>query len=58
LPDDHPEKVGFAEFDQWIRKEGAIINKCKPRWENEFYRYLVADADIKKGEDILAIPHT
>lgn len=58
LPYDHPEKIQFAEFDHWIRSYGAIINKIKPRWENENYRYIVAESDIKKGEDIIAIPHT
>jgi hypothetical protein len=58
LPDTHPEKVRFFEFDKWVKEEGAIINKVKPRWENANYRYVVAEADIKKGEDIIAIPHT
>ena len=58
LPDSHPEKVSFMEFDKYVRKEGAIINKVKPRWENANYRYVVAECDIKKGEDIIAIPHT
>jgi hypothetical protein len=47
----------FQQFHDWMLDQGAIVSGCKPRWENKFYRYLVADADIKEGQDVLAIPY-
>lgn len=58
MPKDHVERQNFAKFDRYIRGKGAKINKCKPRWETPSYRYIVAKQDIKRGEDIVAIPYT
>lgn len=58
LPKDHIERQNFEKFDKYIREKGAAINKCKPRWEHPSYRYIVAKQDIKRGEDIVAIPYT
>jgi len=56
LPGDHPERHNFDNFNEDMINKGAIVNKCKPRWENPFYRYIHAKQDIRNGEDVLAIP--
>lgn len=58
MPEDYPEIVDFKEFDNWLKSEGAIINKVKPRWENPCNRYLAATQDINVGEDLVKIPNT
>lgn len=42
LPGDHPERHNFENFNQDMINKGAIVSKCKPRWENPFYRYIHA----------------
>ena len=58
IPIDFPERVKFNEFHEYMLDQGTVVNYCKPRWENPFYRYLVATADIKEGEDVLAVPYS
>lgn len=55
---DHPDKISFERFNTEIVKRGAIISNVKTRWQNNNLRYGVTTTDIKKGEDLIAIPHT
>lgn len=55
---DYPDKINFERFNTEIVKRGAIINNVKTRWQNKNLRYGVTTTDIKKGEDLIAIPHS
>ena len=56
LPEDHPEKENFKKFNSFMLEKGAIVNKCKPRWDSPYFRYVHAVQDIYQGEDVLAVP--
>ena len=53
----HPDRVKMGEFEQYMRQQNAIINKCKIKWKDESHRFLVATADILKDEDVVAVPY-
>jgi len=57
VPDTHPEVVKAKKYEEWIRSKGAHIEKCKLKWKNPTHPYLVATADIAKGQDIVEIPY-
>ena len=42
LPEDHPEKENFKKFNSFMLEKGAIVNKCKPRWDSPYFRYVHA----------------
>jgi hypothetical protein len=50
------ERVKFDRMLQWMRDNGASINKCKIRWFGPDYRGVVADRDIKKDDVVMFVP--
>ena len=50
------DELPYKEYKDWIKKEGAIIDKTILKVFYNDYRGLIANEDIKKGEEILYIP--
>lgn len=42
---------------EWLKENGARLDKLKVRFVNTMQQSLFASKDIKKGEIVLLIPH-
>lgn len=43
-------------FLKYLDENGAYYKKCKVVFGNPYYRYIVANDDIKENEEVITIP--
>jgi histone-lysine N-methyltransferase SETD3 len=53
---DPEERARFDKLIQWMRENGAHVDKVKIRWLGPGYRGVVAERLIRKGEEIMFVP--
>lgn len=50
------DRARFERLINWMKENGATINKMKIRWLGPEYRGVVASRDINKGDLLLSVP--